>query len=359
MEKRPVNELVSDLGRIGHDIECLSRKVESVKNKIGEFPEKEEYLQKAQLIRKARDTKAQTKRQIEEEENKVDILNQRQQILELEIQDMMDLNEDENPETAINRLEQDAEVLKEIVEDKLPRQIDQAKMTYLALRITEENPPLCKADLEFRKQRIEEVLQEIETVETLLLPKMAKLAYPADAATLLNFAREQTHLNVEKKQVLEGKLVNVRQEFERFSRELDDKKEKAGVCGDKWTLDPKRHKEYVDHMRIKAGEYKTFRHQASSLQAEMGHLSVTKFILDGELKNSQCDLTKVEEKLGIVGLSEAQTQLENVSHDKALLDKSKVQGINNMADLAKELHTQLGDNKEQLQHVMLRECLIN
>lgn len=34
MERRPVSELVNDLGRIGHDIECLSRKVDTVKNKV-------------------------------------------------------------------------------------------------------------------------------------------------------------------------------------------------------------------------------------------------------------------------------------------------------------------------------------
>lgn len=94
------------------------------------------------------------KRQIEVDEEKLANFERRQEILHLEIQDMIDLNDDGNPDTALNRLEKDSEILKHIVEGKLPKQIERARRGYLAMLITEKNPPLCKTNLEFQKQRV-------------------------------------------------------------------------------------------------------------------------------------------------------------------------------------------------------------
>jgi hypothetical protein len=303
MERRPVNELVSDLGRIGHDVDCLSRKVDSIKNKVSDFPEKNELFAQAQLIRKERDTKINIRRQFEEEQNKLADLKRKQEVLSLQMHDLHDLNEDGNPETALNRLEQDSEILKHIVEEKLPRQIDIAKRKYLAYRITDENPPFCSSDLEFRKQRMDEVSHEIQIImnnSSSSNNKSSLLRNSIVEGPMINYANDQLVRSSQKKIDLAENLQVLEQDFTKVIKLLDEKRDKYemlfGGGGDArnetmmMPLKKEEYKTYVRSVRVKATLYKEMRKELQLLQSELGNLSVTKYILEGELKYSEDEL---------------------------------------------------------------------
>lgn len=208
-----------------------------------------------------------------------------------------------------------------------------------------------------------------------------------NSLALLNFVREQTHNNREKATELGTQLILMRNEFKEII-ESKRKREKRSCQGEgdadssDWVIKPEGYKDYVKQMRKKASEYKEKRKEIQNLQAEIGNLSVTKFIVDGELKKSEAELVSiiflfqainlyfgafilitnflyfkrdVEVKLGIVGLSDLQEQLENTSNKKCSEENKKLEGVHCMTDLAKSLNSQLWDNKSRWQKIMSRK----
>ena len=107
---------------------------------------------------------------------------------------------------------------------------------------------------------------------------------------LLICVREQNEKNQEKKKKLLHHLDAMRNDMMTTVSQAEESRGKASSWQS--TLKPADHKEYVQNMRIKAAKYKEERAQLQSLQAEIGNLAVTKFILDGELIKSQEQLVK-------------------------------------------------------------------
>jgi len=68
--------------------------------------------------------------------------------------DFRNANRNNTPEGVLERAEQDCEVLKFIVERRLPYKIGEAQRSVLALTLTEEHPPECMADLKFKKLKV-------------------------------------------------------------------------------------------------------------------------------------------------------------------------------------------------------------
>ncbi|XP_035716567.1 intraflagellar transport protein 81 homolog [Folsomia candida] len=354
MIQKPVDELKKDTERIDHDIECLSRKVETAKNKFKDYPHHAECLLQASLIRKERKIKMGLRIQINEDKNRLADLENKEEILSFQLNDLIDFNEDRDPETAMNRLEQDSEILKHIVEEKLPRQILLAKRRVMALRVTEYNPPTSTLDLQFLKDRLQESSKQMLKA----INDSSTSASPSHAVPMLNYARDQFIKSHEKKMALVQSLQLMRGDYSDTLKLLEERREKLGTAcssfgggdddaGRRRVLRPEGFKSYVHSMRTKTSRYKEMRSELQSLQAELGNLSVTKYILEGELKYSEDDLRAIEEQLGITpttGLQSVQSQLEHISETKSQMDKRKLDGIHSMANMAKNVNSQLTDS---------------
>lgn len=205
-------------------------------------------------------------------------------------------------------------------------------------------------------------------------------ASPSHAVPMLNYARDQFIKSHEKKMALVQSLQLMRGDYSDTLKLLEERREKLGTAcssfgggdddaGRRRVLRPEGFKSYVHSMRTKTSRYKEMRSELQSLQAELGNLSVTKYILEGELKYSEDDLVSgphwticpfeilcinemhvqraIEEQLGITpttGLQSVQSQLEHISETKSQMDKRKLDGIHSMANMAKNVNSQLTDS---------------
>lgn len=105
-------------------------------------------------------------------------------------------------------------------------------------------------------------------------------------------AKTRTHL--------EYQCRLMQQELEDIDSLLDDKKSQhKDLCQEERATvrDHGKFKEYVRKMRSKASQYKEMKRELQRLQTEIGHLSVTKYIVNGELQESHVTLVDESTKM--------------------------------------------------------------
>lgn len=115
-----------------------------------------------------------------------------------------------------------------------------------------------------------------------------------DTDASLTFARQKANQNKKTKVELLEDLEELRRDMLEQQNIMREKREARkqlfpdGIpC-----LNSRDYKEYIKTMKVKAAKYKGMRAEISAVQAEVGILSTTKFIVEDELKESVDELVR-------------------------------------------------------------------
>lgn len=112
------------------------------------MPDKEEHLQLASELREARNEKNRLSAQIYTEERKLWCLEKKSYFLTNKVHELQELNSHSCPEGLLERIEQDCEILKFIVHQKIPQDMEEAKRKIRSMQLALSAPPDYASDLE-------------------------------------------------------------------------------------------------------------------------------------------------------------------------------------------------------------------
>ncbi|ODN04319.1 Intraflagellar transport protein 81 [Orchesella cincta] len=340
-KSKGVNVLVSDLKSVEHEIDSCSRKLDMMKCNVGEIPEKEENLQLAAQLRLARNETNRLKSQSYVEERKLWVLEKKCYFLSNKVRELQDLNSHSSPEGLLERIEQDCEILKFIVHQKIPNDIEETKRKIRAMKLVLSASPEFASDLEPTRMRILEIQKDIQSIEMEMKSK--------DHDASLSFARQKANQNKKRKMELLEDLEELRKDMLEHQNTLREKREQRkrlfpdGVpC-----LSSRDYKEYVKTMKVKAARYKAMRAEISTIQTEMGILSTTKFLVENKFKESIETLKELEAQLGLVGFSCVHERVEQTGIHQD--DERKMRYIYEMSEKARELQERVKAKKADVE----------
>lgn len=185
-------------------------------------------------------------------------------------------------EGILQRLEQDIEVAKYIVNDKLPKECDiRRKEIHIMEKVLSEGA-ITPKDLDDTRARIDRVKAD---VNELVMKRMMK----SDDDKLVMF-RQQAAIVSNKKSTLVEKLNDLKNESASLKEEVGEKKKIVGNMQGDSIVKEEDFKEYVKNLRVKSTRYKQMKGEMNYLKAESGVLSKTLFVLEEQLQSSNIDL---------------------------------------------------------------------
>ncbi|CAL8096615.1 unnamed protein product [Orchesella dallaii] len=310
---------------------------------VGEIPEKEVHLQLADQLRQARNETNRLKSQAYVEERKLWVLDKKCYFLHNKSRELQELNSHSSPEGLLERIEQDCEILKFIVHQKIPNDIEETKRKIRAMKLVLSASPELASDLEPTRMRILEIQKDIQSIEMEMKSK--------DHDASLSFARQKATQNKKRKMELLEDLEELRKDMLEHQNTLREKREQRkrlfpdGVpC-----LSSRDYKEYVKTMKVKAAKYKAMRAEIGSIQTEIGVLSTTKFLVENEFQESIEKLKELETELGLVGFSCIHERVEQKKGMHENDDESKMRYIYEMSEKARELQERVKAKKADVE----------
>lgn len=187
-------------------------------------------------------------------------------------------------EGILQRLEQDIDVAKYIVNEKLPKECEtRRKEIHIMEKVLSEGA-ITPKDLEDTRIRIDRVKAD---VNELVMKRMMK-----SEDNQLVIYRQQAAIVSNKKSTLFEKLNDQKSELTSLKDEVVEKKKILGNMQGDMIVKEEDFKEYVKNLRVKSTRYKQMKGEMNYLKAESGVLSKTLFILEEQLQSSNIDLVR-------------------------------------------------------------------
>jgi intraflagellar transport protein 81 len=334
--------LVTDMQNCEHDLECIRRRIEMARSKYTGYPDLQNVLKQASLNRKARDKAHELCKQAHIEELKLRETEEKIRINRRLLKDLRDKNGGRTAEGVVEALEENCEVLKYIVLEKIPSEMDSNERCITAMKLVDNDPPNSQQDIADLRIKTQMMKNELHAFENRLLRKL----HDGDLQQL----REQVEQLEKVRGLKSSKLSCIHRELFMQRKVLEHQSlERSSKSKGVEELSDEQYFNFMKKMRVKVSQYKQMRAELARLQNEAGILAGTKFILGGELKETEENLTKIEAKLGISGFSKAQEKLESLSSEKAALDETNRTNLHEMSCMSKDLHDKIALKKLYLE----------
>ncbi|ESN96097.1 hypothetical protein HELRODRAFT_67887 [Helobdella robusta] len=246
----------------------------------------------------------------------------------------------------MNRLEEESNTNKYLVNERLPQEKEQLKrMTNELQRIALE-PAMGQSDLDEIQQQIRTVNLEINK---LIEAKMKTMDDGEGKARGGELYRQQAAIVRNKKASTAETLNAVRSEMMKLEQECNDKRMKLreiGGGGD--YLQGDEFKRFATQMRAKHTAYKAKKQELNELKTECGLLIRTNEILDKQSRDINEQLTTYESSKGVKGYHETQDALEKVSSQKGQIDDEKGKTLQDISIMVQQLNNQIDKKKATL-----------
>ncbi|OXA46468.1 intraflagellar transport protein 81 homolog [Folsomia candida] len=334
------SEIRKDIDAMEQEQESVSRKIEKLKQQVEGTPNIDQTLEVVGAFRKEKEKSRELSQQHISQNQLLNQAEQRIQRLQRQVKEIRAANTGATAEGILQRLEQDVDVAKYIVNDKLPKEIEMRKKDLFIYERVLSDTSLTARDLEDIRDKIDKVKSDINEM---IMKRMMK----SEDNNLVMF-RQQAAIVANKKSSLVEKINEQRSELNGLKEDEQDKKQRLGTLQGDTIVKEDDFKEYVKNLRIKSTRYKQMKGEISYLKSESGVLSKTIFILEEQLKSSAVDVSALEARLGIKGFTSVQGNLEKVSTDKARVDEKKSQNLQQMSSTVQELHDQIAAKKVDL-----------
>ena len=306
------------------------------------MPNLEVMLEVAKKLRQEKERNKEIKSQKQDQRNNINHSNQRIMRLEQQLSDMRQAGIGTTPEVLLQKLEEEAKVNSYIVNEKLPRELEQKKQAVTSLEKVLNQPALTQNDLLELKKRIKDANTEAKEISD---KKNVSNDPMEDKLTLF---RQQAAIITRKKETTAERLNDARSALNVAEDDVRDKKGQIGSLGGEVILKGDDFKKYVNALRTKSNEYKEKRQQLSELKSEYGVLARTLEVITSRNDNLNESLSAMEASKGITGFRDTQGNLEKVANLKANLDEQKGSTLEDMSGLVHQLTVKIAERKSRL-----------
>jgi len=258
--------------------------------------------------------------------------------LKLEEQQSSDMT---NPKDVMEALQADVDRQSEILENKLPKQIEaqEGKLKELKGVITAE--PMSEEEVHNLEIDIRDLEHRVETLreerERRMAAQNSKMGFYYDQANAREAKKEKM------KEVLE-ELLEDKREFEAEQRSIaqdmaayfaDDGRPKTEAEMQKYMLD----------LQAKSRQFKTKAEQLKVYKREAATLNRTVDVLRSRHPDIDTFDAEMKKEEGVLGLQEAKEKLEKISSNKATVDAKKERTLAEVSELVKKIQKSLDEKK--------------
>ncbi|KAJ3319005.1 Intraflagellar transport protein 81 [Boothiomyces sp. JEL0866] len=249
-----------------------------------------------------------------------------------------------SPESIFAKMEEEHGMNRFLSQENFPKSLMDAEA-----RIRDLNEILAQPTIneqEFAKLEAEIAKINHEIVD--LAEQKLKISNSGDANLAL--FRQQAQIIARKKEGTLAKLPAVQEELIKLQK-LAAEKEETNKSKTKM-LQGEDFKRYVSELRGKSTNYKRKKAELSSLTAEFGILQRTEEILGKYEAEFKQNIQLAEQRSGVVGYHDAQTNLEKVSEMKSEVDQEKGKTLDQISNIIQQLTNSINEKKNQLAPVI-------
>ena len=336
------SELRKDIEEMEREKEIVQKRIERMQRKVEGMPNLDVMLEVAKKLRQEKERNKEIKSQKQEQRNNINHSQQRIMRLEQQLTDMRQAGIGTTPEVLLQKLEEEAKVNAYIVNEKLPRELEQKKQAVASLEKVLNQPALTQNDLQELKKKIKDANSEAKEISD---KKNVSNDPMEDKLTLF---RQQAAIITRKKETTAERLNDARSALSVAEDEVRDKKSQIGSLGGELILKGEDFKKYVNALRTKSNDYKEKRQQLSELKSEYGVLARTLEVISSRNDNLNESLSAMEASKGITGFRDTQGNLEKVANLKANLDEQKGSTLEDMSGLVHQLTVKIAERKSRL-----------
>jgi intraflagellar transport protein 81 len=245
-------------------------------------PNIESILEVVRTFRKEKEKARELAQQHVSQNQALNQAEQRIQRLQRQLKEIRAANTGATAEGILQRLEQDVDVAKYIVNEKLPKEIGTRKKDLIIYERVLSETSVTPRDLDEIRDKIDGVKAE---VNEMVMKRMMK----SEDSSLVMY-RQQAAIVTNKKSNLVEKISELKSELSNLKEEEGDRKQRVGNLQGDTIVKEDDFKEYVKNLRVKSTRYKQMKSELGYLKSESGVLSKTIFILEEQLKSSAVDL---------------------------------------------------------------------
>ncbi|XKL66327.1 hypothetical protein PGB90_009747 [Kerria lacca] len=291
--KISISELRSDGVTMEKEKKIVSNRIYHIKKKSDNLPNINIILQICHNLRTEFDRKKEITWQLQEESVNIRQCEQRLMRLSQQLQEMQKRSVGLSSLTLLKKLEEETYVTSYIVDQKLPKELNQQKKEKEVYENIVNSNNVTKVSNDALNIKIQSISQEINK----LLENRLISANNSDDKIVL--FRQQAAIIARKKDNLAEKFSQLKQQLQEIRSKLTYKQQKLDeVVGETGIIlkDNEKFQEYVNKLRTRSSIYKRYRNDLATLKAESGILSRTLDILRIKANKFGADLSNLSLK---------------------------------------------------------------
>ncbi|XP_054282354.1 intraflagellar transport protein 81 homolog [Macrosteles quadrilineatus] len=273
-----VAELRSDIEAMEKEHNIVSKKIERMQRKVENVENKDTLLEACRELRVERERQKDLTNQKAEEGVAIQQLQQKATRLSQQLRELRQNSSGATSQGLLQRLEEEIKMTSYIVNQKLPREIEQRQKEVDVLSMVANEPVLTRSNLDLLQAKVQVVTSEVnELVERHLAtsnPSDDKLAPFRQQAAIIGRKKDTIAEQFSELRVQHNKLLD---EISSVTEQLRQAGGETGVLrGDEF-------KRYVTKLRARSSIYKRSRAELAAMKAEAGVLARTLDILKARL----------------------------------------------------------------------------
>jgi len=344
------SELEAEIEQLTQEREQLQAKLAGLKERVSTQPQYAnvnfaEVLETTHSLRKAQEEEAKLYQSIQEEKYKKARAEQLYQQTKHKLKDLEDSDiSHANPQKILARLRDDVRKLRAASEAKLGDEIRKREKILHELEDVVSSEPMSEDQVTSLSIEVSELQRVCED----LTNKRDRLHSAADGK--IGFYRERVAAVEKKKEKLQDQLEELEEEkrdAENDLKQLAADLKSLEVGGEKPKTDAEM-KAYMKELTKKTAKYKEMKTELQVGRDEIGVLSRTQDILKNKLDNLQEFNEDLEKERGVQGALGVQGELEAVSSQKADIDNTKGQTLDQISRIVADITSTLKQRKNKL-----------
>mmetsp|Transcript_22453 Transcript_22453/g.52360 ORF Transcript_22453/g.52360 Transcript_22453/m.52360 type:complete len:676 (+) Transcript_22453:87-2114(+) len=335
-------ELRKEIAQLEMEKEQLNTKINKLKTKLENLPNFQELYEVVSKLRTEQEEEDRLSVRMQEQEQQLRQSEQRIQTAHKRLKDTQAASRDESANALLQRLEDDTDVTRVLVEEKLPQDIAQKQTRIHHIQLVLDHPPVSDHKLADIQTEIKLLQNDISA----LVDKQERMTNPDDDK--LTMFRQQASVVARKKQDFMDKLQMLNEEKQELEGELNEKQDASSAKGGTKVLKGDEFKKFAADLRNKQMQYKKMTGALGEIKAEYGILKRTEDILKSRDVNLREYMDSLEKKKGVEGYQSTQDRLESVSATSAAVNEEKAKSLEEISRLASEIIAQIKDKKSKL-----------
>ena len=337
-------ELKKDLAQLEQEKEQLVIKI-NAKSKIAvnnlEF---QALLEATNLLRREQEEEARISEKIRTQKQQLEwvdgqLLTSQQRLIDAKKTFALD----NTPEQMLAALRNEVKKNRQLCEERLRLEINEKKNKCDEIEGILSLPKISSEELNQMENKVVFLKKTVEILEE----KLRNESNPTDDK--LAIYKQQASLVSKKKERLLEDLKKTEEEQKKVEGEVarkDQALEKLRGPGYKSKDDFKK---YANNLREKTNQYKKMKDELKDIAAEISVLSRTETVLKGKKEGIDGELKKIEMDKGIIGATNLQGRLEEISEKKGEIDEKKGKTLEEISKIVTTIENQLKLKRATLQ----------